>query len=238
MANFTNAYPASFAAQASSSERIQFLRRTYALTAASLLLLVALEVILFKTGLGLLLIKAISASPVGLILTLVLFIGAGYVAQMLAHADVSRNVQLIGLLMYICLEAVILAPIIYYAEYVKFPGQNLAGTAALLTTIVFSGLTATVFLTKVDFSFLGYGLMLFGWFALGLVICAVCFGIPLGAWFSIAMIGFACAAILYDTSNLIYNYRVDQHVGAALELFASIALLFYYILRLLIQTRD
>ena len=46
------------------------------------------------------------------------------------------------------------------------------------------------------------------------------------------MVIFAGAAILYQTSNILRHYRTDQHVAAALALFAAIALLFWYILRL------
>ena len=46
------------------------------------------------------------------------------------------------------------------------------------------------------------------------------------------MIGFAGAAVLYDTSNILRHYPVDRHVAAALDLFGSIALMFWYVLRL------
>ena len=56
----------------------------------------------------------------------------------------------------------------------------------------------------------------------------------------LAMIGFACGYILYDTSNILHHYRTDQHVAASLALFASVALLFWYVLRLLmaLSSRD
>jgi uncharacterized protein len=74
------------------------------------------------------------------------------------------------------------------------------------------------------------------WIALGLIVCAVIFGFGLGMWFSLAMIALACGFILYDTSNVLHHYGTDEHVGAALELFASVALLFYYIVRLILQS--
>jgi hypothetical protein len=49
------------------------------------------------------------------------------------------------------------------------------------------------------------------------------------------MIGFAGAAILYDTSNVMRHYPEDRHVAAALELFASIALMFWYVLQLFLS---
>jgi FtsH-binding integral membrane protein len=46
------------------------------------------------------------------------------------------------------------------------------------------------------------------------------------------MVAFAGGAILYDTSNILHRYNTNQHVAAALSLFASVALLFWYILRI------
>jgi FtsH-binding integral membrane protein len=63
----------------------------------------------------------------------------------------------------------------------------------------------------------------------------VIFGFSLGVWFSGAMVLLASGSVLYNTSNIIKYYDEEQYVSAALSLFASIALLFWYILRLLIQ---
>ena len=41
--------------------------------------------------------------------------------------------------------------------------------------------------------------------------------------------------ILYYTSNVMPHYRTDQHVAAALALFAAIATLFYYILEIVMR---
>ena len=62
------------------------------------------------------------------------------------------------------------------------------------------------------------------------------FGFDLGLVFSVAMVGLAGAAILYDTSKIIHHFSPDQHVAASLELFASVALLFWYVLRIMIRT--
>ena len=64
------------------------------------------------------------------------------------------------------------------------------------------------------------------------------FGFQLGTWFSVAMIGFAGVAVLYDTSNIIHNYPEDRYVSAAMQLFASIALMFWYVLRLIMGNRS
>jgi len=64
------------------------------------------------------------------------------------------------------------------------------------------------------------------------IVGGVLFGFHLGTWFSVAMVGFAGAAILYDTSNVLHHYPEDRYVAASLELFASVALMFWYVLRL------
>ena len=51
------------------------------------------------------------------------------------------------------------------------------------------------------------------------------------------LLGSPVAEILYDTSKIIHSYNPDQHVAAALELFASVALPFWYILRILMRAR-
>ena len=111
-------------------------------------------------------------------------------------------------------------------------GDGLIESAAGVTLIGVAGLTAVVFITRKDFSFLRGMLMWGGMLALVAIIGAVLFGFELGTWFSVAMIGFAGAAVLYDTSNILHHYSEDRHVAAALQLFASIAMMFWYVLRL------
>jgi FtsH-binding integral membrane protein len=101
----------------------------------------------------------------------------------------------------------------------------------------FVGLTAVAFSTRKDFSFLGAALRWLGVLALVLVAASVLFGFELGTFFSVGMVAFAGAAVLYDTSNVLHHYPEDRYVGAALALFASIALMFWYVLRLFLGSR-
>jgi len=64
------------------------------------------------------------------------------------------------------------------------------------------------------------------------------FGFDLGLWFSVGMVILASVTILYQTSKLKDSYTTDQYVGASLQLFASIMLLFWYILRILMSRRS
>ena len=98
--------------------------------------------------------------------------------------------------------------------------------------LLLAGLTAIAFLSRKDFTFLG-GLLRWGMIlALVAIVGGVIFGFNLGMWFSVAMVGLAGGAILYDTSNIMHHYPQDKHVAASMALFASIAMMFYYILRL------
>ncbi len=82
------------------------------------------------------------------------------------------------------------------------------------------------------------GAVVFGGLAaMGLIVVGIVFQFSLGPIFTYAMIALACGYILYHTSNVLHHYRIGQHVAASLALFASVALLFWYILRLF-MSRD
>ena len=129
-------------------------------------------------------------------------------------------------------EAIIFVPLLFIANFYA-PGA--ITSAATVTLIGFAGLTAIAFLSRKDFSFLG-GLLKWGMIlALVAIVGGVLFGFNLGTWFSVAMVGLAGGAILYDTSNILHHYSEDRYVAAALELFASVALMFWYVLRLFLS---
>jgi FtsH-binding integral membrane protein len=105
----------------------------------------------------------------------------------------------------------------------------------MMTLLLVGGITATVFITKKDFSFMGSMLSMGGFVALGFIACSMIFGFSLGLIFSAVMIFFAGGSVLYSTSNVLHQYRTDQHVAASLSLFASVALLFFYILQFMMS---
>jgi FtsH-binding integral membrane protein len=117
-------------------------------------------------------------------------------------------------------------------------GAQVIQSAAIVTLFLFAGLTAIVFTTGKDFTFLGGALKLFGLIALGLIACSFIFqGLNLGIWFSFAMVAFAGAAILYQTSQVMRSYPTDYYVAASLALFSSVMLLFWYVLRIFMSRR-
>jgi FtsH-binding integral membrane protein len=107
-----------------------------------------------------------------------------------------------------------------------------------MTFMVVAGLTAAVFMTGRDFSFLGPIVAVGGMLALGAIGASILFGFTLGLVFCFAMVALASASVIYNTSNVLHQYNTEQYVAAALGLFASVMLLFYYILMILMRSRD
>ncbi len=100
---------------------------------------------------------------------------------------------------------------------------------------MFGGLTITVFVTRKDFSFLAPVLSIASLIALGLIVVSCIVGFDPGVFFAAAMVALMSGYILYYTSNVMLHYRTDQHVAAALALFAAVATLFWYILQIVMR---
>jgi FtsH-binding integral membrane protein len=176
------------------------------------------------------------SAPFAPLIIIAAFIGISYLANYWAFNGGSPALQYAGLSLYVVAEALIFVPILYVAiYYLRDPA--IIGQAGILTLCLFAGLTSVVFFTGKDFSFLGPIIMIASFVALGVIICAMIFGFSLGLLFSLAMIVLAAASILYNTSNILHQFRLDQHVAASLSLFASVAMLFYYVLWALMQSR-
>lgn len=155
-------------------------------------------------------------------------------AEKMAHKNHNINQQYLGLLLYVVAEAFIFIPLIGIAMMIaQDGGANILYQAAILTLSLFTGLSAIVLITKKDFSFLRSILTIGFFIALGLIVAGWLFGFNLGLWFSVGMVVLASGSILYQTSNMVHKYSEDQYVGASLGLFASLMLLFWYILSIL-----
>ena len=154
-------------------------------------------------------------------------------AEGMALKTKDKNKQYLAFGLYILAEAFIFVPLIYIAAFYMDSGPELLNQAAIVTLALFTGLSAVVFVTKKDFSFMKTGLTIGFFIALGLIVAGVLFGFNLGLWFSVGMVVLASGSILYQTSNMIHKYQSHQHVAASLGLFASLMLLFWYILSIL-----
>jgi FtsH-binding integral membrane protein len=209
------------------SSRAKFINRTYAHLFGAILVFVAFEVALFQSGIADRLARAMMRVPWGLILGAFLLIA--WFASRLAHRMRSRALQYSGLGLYIVAKGLIFVPLLYRAEAVA---DGLISQAAQVTILGALGLTLVAFSVKTDFSGLRPFLYWGGTVALVLIVAAILFGWRLGTWFSVGMIALSGASILYDTAGVARRFRGNQHVGAALGLFASIGMMFWYVLRL------
>ena len=212
--------------------RGRFISRTYNHLFGAIAAFALLEILLFKTGMA----ESIAAVLLGGSWLLVLggFVVVSWIARYTAHRAVSLGAQYAALAGYVIAETIIFVPLLYVADKVA-PGA--IASAAAVTFLGFVGLSLVAFITRKDFSFLRGILCWGGIVALVLIVAGVIFGFQLGTYFSVAMVGLAGAAILYDTSNILHHYPEDRYVGAALELFASVALMLWYVLRLFMSRR-
>ncbi len=223
-----------FAARAAAGERADFIAKTYLHLAGAVGLFVVLETILLSLPGIENLVRLMIGTQYSWLIVLGLFIAVSYMAENWARSAVSPGMQYMGLGLYVLAQSVIFVPLLYMVRAVD---PSIIPAAGVTTLALFGGMTAVVFITRKDFSFLRSILYFGGFAALGLIIVAILFQFTLGPIFTYAMIALACGYILFHTSNILHHYRIGQHVAASLALFASVALLFWYVLQLFLSRR-
>jgi len=214
-------------------ERSQFIWKCYAHVIGAILALVAIETYLFSTGAAWPIANVMLGSPM---LVLIGFIALSWGASHMAHKLESTMAQYAAFAAFVVVWALMFVPMLAMAMSMD-PSGSMIESAATVTIFGCVALIATVMITRKDFSFLR-GVMVWGFFIImGLIGASFLFGWNLGTWFSVGMIGFAGIAILYAASNIMHHYPQDKYVAASMALFASIAMMFWYILRLF-MSRD
>lgn len=217
------------------ADRSTFIRKTYTHVAGAVGGLVVLEALLLNSPLAPALASLMFGGRFSWLIVLGLFMFVSHIANKWALSSVSRNGQYAGLALYVVAEAIILCPLLLLAA--RF-SDGLIPKAGLITVGVFIGLTWIAFTSKKDFSFMGGFLKIACMVALVTIVSGLVFGFSFGVWIIGAMLLLVGAIILYQTSNVIHHYHTDQHVAASLALFSSIATLFWYVLQLLMSSRD
>lgn len=210
------------AAQVSLAERLGFIRKVYALFFLATLFAVG-GVLLGFAFPPLMIFMA--RSPW---ITLLLMFGGVMGAQALRHVP---GVNLLALFGFTTLTGVIISPVLWYFSQVN-PGSIIQ--AGLLTVGIFGGLTAYVFISRKDFSFMR------GMLVTGLIVIVLA-GI-LNIFIASSALGFAFSAaalllfsgfVLYDTSNIIRRYPTNEYVAGALSLYLDAFNIFLALLRIL-----
>ena len=212
-------------------ERIAFYKKTYSHVAGGVLVFVLFEYLLLQSETLIAFMLSMTEGYKWLIMLGGFMLATNY-AEGMALRTSDKNIQYLAYAIYIFFEAIIFVPMIYMVAYYMESGPEILNQAAIVTLALFTGLSAVVLFTKTDFSFLKTGLTIGFFIAIGLIIAGTIFGFNLGLWFSVGMCLLAGGSILYQTSNLVNKYGMEDYIPAALGLFASLMLLFWYILRI------
>jgi hypothetical protein len=215
--------------------RVAFYKKTYAHVAGGVLLFVLFEYLLLQSDTIVEFMLSMTEGWRWLVMLGGFMLITNYAeSTVLKTAD--KNIQYMAYALYVFVQALIFVPLlaiaIYYTESVDLIQQ-----AAIVTLGLFIGISSIVFITKKDFSFIKTGLTIGFFIAMGLIVAGTLFGFNLGLWFSVGMCLLAGGSILYQTSNLVNKYGTEDYIPASLGLFASLMLLFWYVLQIF-MSRD
>ncbi len=220
----------------SETDRVAFYKKTYTHVAGGVLVFILFEYLLLQSETIVDFALSMTEGYRWLIMLGGFMFVTNYAEKMTLKSP-DKNMQYLAYGLYILAEAFIFVPLIYIAAYYMDSGPEILNQAAIVTLALFTGLSAVVFVTKKDFSFLKTGLTIGFFIAIGLIIAGTLFGFNLGLWFSVGMCLLAGGSIIYQTSNLVNKYSTEDYIPAALGLFASLMLLFWYILSIF-MSRD
>jgi FtsH-binding integral membrane protein len=242
------------------SDRVTFLRKTYAHLGVALIAFAAITggMMVFMSHTSLHFSAWALKGRWTWLAVLAMFMVVGWIAERLARSQTSTALQYLGLGIAVVGEAILLQPMlwllmlkfggpdalaqigaIWEGEAAHLPMTGLAAKilleAVVITLAIFIGLTAVVFITKKDFSFMRGILAICSFAAIGVILASLMFGFHLGAIFSGLMILLMAGYILFQTSIMMKEFPPTAFVAAALMLFSTIATLFWYVLRLLME---
>lgn len=210
-------------------KKVAFIQQAYAHFLAALAAFALLELLSFELGLA----AAVSewTSAAGWFGMLSAFLAVAWMASRVAHRVTGLRAQYFALALFVVVEALIFMPLLYAAN-TKSP--EILHDAILAAVLALTGLAAVVFISGKDFSFLK-GMIY--WTALMAVVTVAggLIGFHSATYLTVSVIGLAGAAILHDTSRILHRFSKDRYVAAGLELFASVGLLFWHVLRLFLS---
>lgn len=224
------------AIDAAQSERVAFIRKTYAHVAGAIVAFALILAALVNFVPAETMQRLFFGSKFSWLIVIGVFMVVTMLAQRMANTGASVGTQYLGLALYTVAEALIFWPIIWVAT--TMPNmEGILPQAIILTLALAGGLTMSVFITKADFSWMRSALVVGGWVVFGVIIASIIFGFHIGIFFIVGVIALMCGFILYETSMVLHHYPTTQYVGAALAIFASLATLFWWVLRLLMEMR-
>lgn len=215
--------------QLSADQRFEFIRQTYTHVIGAIGGFALLSWLLFQAGVGQELYWIIEENRWSWLLVLGAFGIFGWMTSHLAEAQ-AREMQYFGLGLAVAAEALIFSPLIY-GVYENSGLEAIQG-AVMGTVALCVAITMVVGASKHNFSYIGGILKVCSFVALAFIIASIVFGLSLGLLFSYAMLAFAGGCVVYDTSRVLNEHTEDNYVAASLELFSSMALMFWYMLQI------
>jgi modulator of FtsH protease len=213
-------------AQSSTEVRMEFIRKTYSLFLAGILTALIAGTVCLRVEAVFNLAAMILSVP---LVAIVLLFGTSMGAQAVSRVEGLNYVALFGFTAFI---GFLFAPILAIYE-MSAPG--IVVEAAFLTTTIFGALTAYVFITKKDFSFLG-GMLFVGVAALiigGLANVFLFKSAGASYWMAWVTVLLFSGFVLFDTSRIMLRYDSKGYCSAALALFLDFFNMFMAILRIL-----
>jgi uncharacterized protein len=216
--------------QHSREVRGRFMTRVYGLVMGGIAAFIGMQYLMFEYGFAEFMAGLIART--NWLIILGGFMVVSWMANNLGFRAQTRAGQWGGYLLLVAANAVLFTGVLWVADFYY---EGVIAQAAWLSILAFAGLSFIALTTGKDFSFLRGFLMWGGVLALVLIVGGVLFGTGLGMWFSVAMVGFAGAAILYSTQQVYRHYPPEAEIPAAMNLFSSIALLFWYVLQILMR---
>lgn len=224
------------------SDRVAFLRKSYGLLGVSLIVWVAATAALFRYGTetSFKFSRWALSGQMNWLAVIGLLMVSGMAAQWLARSEKSRGIQLLGLGLEVGAWTFLMQPLLWvlFLKFQPSGAQAILAQGTVATLAIFIGLTATVFITKKDFTFLR-GVITVGLFAaMGIIVASMLFGFSLGLVFTGALIAILALKILHDTSLMMSYFPPSHYVSAALMLFGTVATLFWNIIVFLMRMRQ
>ena len=160
--------------QSAEADKVAFYKKTYSHVAGGVLVFILFEYLLLQSNTIVDFMLSMTEGWRWLIMLGGFMFITNYAEKMTLKTP-DKNIQYLAL---------IFVPLIYIAAFYMESGPEILNQAAIVTLALFTGLSAVVFVTKKDFSFLRTGLTVGFFIAIGLIIAGSLFGFNLGLWFS------------------------------------------------------
>ncbi|MDQ1558438.1 MAG: modulator of FtsH protease [Pyrinomonadaceae bacterium] len=211
------------AAQATVAERMGFIRKVYALFFAATLFAIG------GVALGLSFEPLLVFAFEHRLIMFLMMLGAVMGATAVRHVPV---VNVLALFAFTTFTGLVISPLMYL---VARSNPASIWQAGVLTVGIFGGLTAYVFISKRDFSFLrgmlwtGLIVMILGGLLNIFIVGSSALGFGLAAATLLLFAGF----VLYDTSNIMRRYPTNEYIAGALDLYLDAFNIFLALIRIL-----